>query len=1131
MTAYTELHLHTAFSFLDGASQSDELIGRALDLGYDALAVTDHNGLYGAMEFAKLANDAGVRPITGAEVTLLDGSHLTLLAETQTGYANLSNLLTEAHTLRDPNPPSGRLAIPFPLRTIGVSRPAQRDDPPDPRLDPNLFAQYNEGLILLTGCRQGEISMLLEAGEFAEAEAVLRKYINWLGRDQVFVELQHNLVYGDTRRVELLSNLASHVGVRTVATGNVHYHIPDRHRLNDVLVAIRSHSTLDGCHRERRPNNQFYLRSAEEMMERFADYPEAIANTQLISERCASFNLGTDLNYRFPDYPTENGQTPDDVLREICTTSLYKRYQPDEYEEAERRLNEELKVIANHKLGGFFLLYRDLLEMAREVAKEVRGESPGRIKGNLPPGRGRGSSVSSIVCYLIGLSHVDPIKHNLLFGRFLNDELHSIPDIDLDFPREIREVLIERVYHRYGHERAALVCAYSTYQLRSAVRDIGKTLGIPLVDLDKIAKMSDRHGVDRLGDELADLPEYADKATNPPWTHLIELAGQLAHFPRHVTQHVGGMIISSTPLRELVPIQPAAMEGRYLCHWDKDSCDDARMVKIDFLALGMLSLVEECLDLIVYNGKDAVDLSRIDFNDTKIYDMICIGDTIGTFQIESRAQIQMLPRTQPRRLEDLIVEVAIVRPGPIVGGAVKPYVAHRQKSRTSFLPIEPEYDHPSLIPVLQETHGVILYQEQVIEVAMALAGFTAGQADALRRSMTRKRSRDAMISLWTQFRDGAVRNGVDAAIAKTVFKKLLGFASYGFPKAHAAAFAILAYQSCWLKYYYPTEFITALLNNQPMGFYPSHVLINDARRHGVRVFAPDINSSGVRCTVEDLNGIRIGLGYVRSLGGDAARQIVQEREANGPYRSLADFMRRCPISQDAIENLIVVGAFDRFGLGRREALWQVGLFIPSKRFGRGKRTPADEKGRQIALPLPVAQDMVELRPMGAWEQMEADYAVLGMSARYHPLGLLRNRLPARYVNTRKVETLPTGQIIEIAGLIVCRQRPGTAKGVQFLLLEDEVGLVNVVVQPWLSEKRRLVVRGEPFLVIIGEVQHQGGAINVVARDVLPLEEARRHYHDIVPDKKAMPTARQLIDPVAEEEGVLASIKPNSHNYY
>ena len=1128
MSAYTELHLHTSFSFLDGASPPEELIGRAVELGFNALAVTDHNGLYGAMEFAKLAHDVGVRPITGAEVTLLDGSHLTLLAENGTGYGNLCRLLTEAHRLRDPEPPSRRLEIPFQLRTVGVSRPAQRTEAPDPRLDPALLERHGEGIILLTGCRRGQLSQLLDDGQFGEAEAVLRQYVAWLGADNVFVELQHNLVFGDSRRVTHLVQLAEHVGVRSVATGNVHYHLPERHRLNDVLTAIRHRTTLDGCHRERRPNDQFYLRSAAEMTERFGDYPEALATTRLISERAAGFNLATDLDYRFPDYPTKDGETPDDVLRRICTDELQRRYPEEEQAAAEGRLNEELHVIAMHRLGGFFLLYRDLLEMAREVAREIRGDGPGRKFANLPPGRGRGSSVSSIVCYLIGLSHVDPLKHKLLFGRFLNEELHSIPDIDLDFPREIREVLIERVYERYGHERAALVCAFSTYKLRSAVRDIGKTLGIPLTDLDKIAKLSDRHGVERLGEEIAELPEFADRVDSPPWSHLIELAGQLAHFPRHVTQHVGGMIISSTPLNELVPIQPAAMEGRFLCHWDKDSCDDARMVKIDFLALGMLSLVEECLDLIVYNDKAPVDLSRIDFDDVAIYDMICVGDTIGTFQIESRAQIQMLPRTQPRCLEDLIVEVAIVRPGPIVGGAVKPYVAHRQRIRTSFLDIEPVYDHELLEEVLAETHGVILYQEQVIGVAIALAGFTAGQADAMRRSMTRKRSRDAMIALWTQFRDGAKARGVELETAKTVFKKLLGFASYGFPKAHAAAFAVLAYQSCWLKYYYPTEFLCALLNNQPMGFYPSHVLINDAKRHGVRVFAPDIAGSGVRCTVEDRNAIRVGLAYVRSLSGDAARRIVIEREENGPYLSLADFVRRCPLSADAIENLILVGAFDRFGLGRREALWQVGLFIPSRRFGIGKRS--EEKGRQLSLAVPVEPDMVALKPMGAWEQMEADYGVLGLSPRYHPLGLLRSRLPARYVTTTDVTDMANGRIVEIAGLIVCRQRPGTAKGVQFLLLEDEVGLVNIVVQLDLSERRKTTIRAEPFLVITGELQHQGGAINVVARDIIPLEQARQHYGEISFETITVPVARDLIDPV-DEDVTTTSLNPHSHNYY
>jgi error-prone DNA polymerase len=539
----------------------------------------------------------------------------------------------------------------------------------------------------------------------------------------------------------------------------------------------------------------------------------------------------------------------------------------------------------------------------------------------------------------------------------------------------------------------------------------------------------------------------------------------------------------------------------------------------------MLSLVEECLELIVTSGKKPVDLSRIDFQEPAIYDMICAGDTIGVFQIESRAQIQMLPRTRPQRLEDLIVQVAIVRPGPIIGGAVKPYVAHRQGKHRGFLNIEPFYDHPLLEPVLEETHGVILYQEQVIQVAMALAGFTAGQADALRRSMSRKRSREAMIGLWEQFREGAKNNGVPLETAKNVFKKLLGFAEYGFPKAHAAAFAVLAYQSCWLKFYHPAEFMCALLNNQPMGFYPPHVLTNDAKRHGLRIIPPDINISGIRCSVENGNGIRIGLGYIEELGEKPAQAIVLEREAHGPYRSLADLVRRVPLPTAAIENMILVGAFDRFGLGRREALWQLGLFIPSRRFG--KQLSGKPPGRQLPLALPVSQDHVELRPMSAWDQMSADYAVLGLSPRYHPLGLLRPHLPSHLVTTIDLEKLHDGAYVRLAGLVVCRQRPGTAKGVTFLLLEDEVGLANVIVYAQLYEERRLVVRGEPFIIIEGTLRKQEDTINVIARTLNPLEGARETFRDL-----PTPSAEDTI-PVIEDAPTrdLQAVTPTSHNYH
>jgi error-prone DNA polymerase len=937
------------------------------------------------------------------------------------------------------------------------------------------------------------------------------------------VELQHNRVYGDAQRIQGLVHLADHVGLRYAATGNVHYHRPERHRLQDVLVAIKHRTTLDNSHRERRPNAQFYLRSAEEMAKLFGRYPAALTTTGWIAERCAAFNLTRDLNYAFPDYPTENGETPDEVLARICRKALVERYAEAEQAAAEQRLREELGVIAHHKLAGFFLLYRDLLVLAREVADEVRGTNSARSAANLPPGRGRGSSVSSIVCYLIGLSHIDPVKNNLFFGRFLNEELYAVPDIDLDFPREIRERLIERVHETYG-ERAALVCAFSTYKLRSAVRDVGKALGLPQPDIDKIAKLSEPRSAHELSRELDRIPGYAERKGNPPWSHLVELADQLAGFPRHVTQHVGGMVVAAGSLREIVPVQPAAMEGRFLCQWDKDSCDDARMVKIDFLALGMLSLVEECLELMAAAGKQPVDLSRIDFDDPKVYDMICRGDTVGVFQIESRAQIQMLPRTRPKNLDDLAVQVAIVRPGPIIGGAVTPYVEHRQQERTSFLPIEPHYDHECLKAVLAETHGVVLFQEQVLQVAMAYAGFTPGEAEGFRRAMSRKRSQEAMAALKEKFIFGAMqRHGESRAKAEQVFAKLAGFASYGFPKAHATAFALLAYQSCWLKYYHPAEFTCALLNNQPMGFYPPHVLINDAKRHRLRILSPDVNLSGVRCSLDGGNGIRIGLGYVKELGEEPAQRIVLEREANGHYRSLADFVRRVPLPTAAVENLIAVGGVDRFGLGRREALWQIGLFISSQRFGTKQTTV---NGRQIPLALPVGQDGVELRPMGAWDQMAADYAILGLSPRYHPLGLLRHRLPDHFATVADLERLPHGAEIEIAGLTVCRQRPGTAKGITFLLLEDEHGLVNVIVYPDLYERQRMVVRGEPFVVVSGTLQKQNDTINIITRWIRPLENARQEFAGI--------PARDLDDVTPrfkpERERELATVAPESHNY-
>ncbi|MCC6704615.1 MAG: error-prone DNA polymerase, partial [Thermomicrobiales bacterium] len=593
---------------------------------------------------------------------------------------------------------------------------------------------------------------------------------------------------------------------------------------------------------------------------------------------------------------------------------------------------------------------------------------------------------------------------------------------------------------------------------------------------------------------------------------------------RHISQHSGGMIVSSGPMTDLVPVQPAAMEGRFLCQWDKDSCDFAGFVKIDFLALGMLSLVEDLMSLIAESGAHPPDLSRIDFEDPAVYDMIQKGDTIGVFQVESRAQIQTVLKTRPRNLNDLTVQVAIVRPGPIVGGATAPYIQSRQQGW-----VEPVYDHPCLEPVLKETHGIILYQEQVVDVAIALADFTPGQADSLRRAMTRKRSHDAMTSHWEAFRDGAWRaRGASEEVARSVFARLLGFSSYGFPKGHAASFAVLAYQSCWLKKYYPAEFLCGLLNNQPMGFYAPHVLVNDGKRHGIRVERPSINTSRTKCHVEYANNktVRIGFAFVKGMGEEEANRIVAERTAGGPFRSLPDFIRRVSLRTEAIENLISVGAFDEFGLNRREALWQVGLFIPNQRFGHGPeklRKVNRHRGMQLSLPLPVEQDQVNLPTTTAWERMAADYQIIGMSPSYHPLGLLRSRLPAGIVSTRDLIALPHGADIRIGGLVVCRQRPGTAKGVTFLLLEDEYDLINVVVYASLYEAQRTLVRAEPFVLVEGTVQREDRNLNLIAHRFTRLDDVVR------PAPGRHVTIREIIE--EEREGAIdRDLSPSSHNY-
>jgi len=1045
--SYVELHAHSAYSFLDGASQPEELAARAAELGYEALALTDHDGVYGSLEFAHAAKDLGVRPITGAELTLDGGSHLTLLVETPQGYANLCRLLTAAHA---------------------GTRPKEGREPLPPSLDPALFEEHHEGLVCLSGCARDGLAV-------RDPNAAAR-LAGVFGRESFFVELQRPYERGDARRNAALRDLAATLRVPTVVTGDAHAHDARRAALQDVLVAIRCRTSLDGCERERRGNHESVLAAPAEMLERFPDDRDAVARTAALADRLR-FDLTEELGYRYPDF--SDGDEPAIVqLRRVCASVFDGRYEsagPPLRARARARLDEELRLIDELNLAGFFLLHWEVLELAREVASGVRG--PGSMRHVLPPGRGRGSSVGSLVCYLTGLSHVDPVAANLSLGRFLNRELASVPDIDLDFPRDIREQLIVRVTERYGREHAALVATFATYRSRGAIRDVGKALGLPFAELERLAKVSDGWNAARVAEELELLPDHADKLRSPRWRAFAELCSEIAGLPRHISQHPGGMVISTRPLVELVPVQPAAMAGRQMCQWDKDSCADAGFLKIDLLGLGMLSAVEECVDLIARHRGETIDLSRVPLDDAAVFAEIQDADTVGCFQIESRAQMQSLLRTRPENLDDITVQVALVRPGPIQGKAVHPYIDRRQRLREDPAYVAPA-DHPLLQEPLRDTLGVVVFQDQVLDVAIHLAGFTIGEAEGLRRAMSRKRSLAALEAHRTRFVEGAGGKGVDEETAHTVYDKLVGFSGFGFPKSHAAAFGLLAYQSAWLRHHYPAEFLASLLNAQPMGFYPPSTLVRDAQRHGVETRPPDVCRSAAHCDIEE-GAVRIGLAYVQGLSEADALTIVEER-GNGQFVSLEDLAQRAALRDDELTALIEAGTCDAFG-PRRDLLWRLGLVRrPLTVSGSG----GEEK--QLALPLGPTVETPDLPEPTVWERMLADYKRTSLSIGVHPLELLRPHLPPGTLSSLELLDRPNGSRVAVAGMVVARQRPATANGVVFMLLEDEHAQVNLILPPQVYERFRAVVRGEPLLLARGRYEHVDRNRNILVGELRSL---------------------------------------------
>ena len=1057
---YVELHCHSAYSFLDGASQPEELVAAAIGCGHEMLALTDHDSLSGSMEFAQAAKSLGLRAIHGAEVTLDDGRHLTLLVRDATGWRSLCRLLTRAHA---------------------HTRDGPQRDRSEPAVSLDDVEEHHAGLVCLSGCARSGV----------RDEPTMRRLLCVFGRDSFRVELQRPLARHDRALNRGLAGLAERLGVPTVATGNVHAHSRERAYLQDAFVAIREHTTLDASEPLRRGNHAHVLAGPQAMAARFADHPGAVAESRRLAATL-TFDLTSDLGYR---YPGAEDRSAGRALAEVCQARFDERYPrgSPHHEEAKARLEEELRVIDSLGLAGFFLLHRDLLELAREVAVEVRGT--GNARSLLPPGRGRGSSVSSIVCHLTGLSHVDPIANKLLLGRFLNEELTALPDIDLDFPRDVREKLIPRVHERYGTERSALVAAFPTYRAKGAIREIGKALGLPPGEIERVARGSEGWSSLQVDRDI-DLALGEGRRTGR-WQWLVKLAYEAYGLPRHLSQHSGGMIVATRPLVDCVPLVPAAMEGRQLAQWDKDSCADAGFLKIDLLGLGMLSAVERCVEHIAARRGERIDLSRIPYDDPATYECIQNADTTGVFQIESRAQMGSLRRTRPETLDDITIQVAIVRPGPIVGGAVNPYIERRQRLR-----VDPSYRipylHPSLEPPLRDTLGTIIFQDQVLEVAQAFAGFSVGEAEGLRRAMSRKRSAEAIEAHHQRFVEGAMATHPDVTVeqAEAVFTMVSGFSGFGFPKAHGAAFGLLAYQSTWLRVHYGPEFLCALLDEQPMGFYPPDALVHEAQRRGIAVLAPEVNASEVGCTVTssshppapDQPAVQVGLGYVLGVRADEIAALVAARHEGGPFESLEDLASRAGAGRAALERLAWSGACDALAGGdRRVALWQLGVTAPGVR-------ARDREGVQLALALDLPAPP-KLQPLSAWDEMVADYATTGLTASTHPIGLLRPRLHAGgAVDIGALARLEHGTSVRVGGLVVARQRPGTAKGITFLLLEDEHGTVNVIVSPQIYERERLTVRTEPLVVIEGRLERHasaGGAINIVARGVTRLEVGDR----------------------------------------
>jgi error-prone DNA polymerase len=1043
MADYAELHCHSSYSFGDGADTPAALVAEAARLGHTALAITDHDGLYAVPELAAAAAATGLPTVFGAELGLGTdrprrgqadpaGEHLVVLARNPDGYRRLSRAITEA-------------------KLAGAEKDC-------PRYDLDRLAAHAAGQwMVLTGCRKGLLNAAFDAGGSRAAERALRGLLDRFGTGNVAVELTCHDLPGDTARIEALAALARRCGAPAVATNNVHYAAPRRARVAAALAAIRSRRTLDQADPHLPANAGAHLRSAREMLLRFADFPEAVKAAAAVAAACA-FDL-TLLAPRLPRFPVPPEHDDVSYLATLTIAGARERYGPPEAERvpgAWRQLDHELRVIIQLGFAGYFLIVADIVRFCREQGIFCQG---------------RGSAANSAVCHALGITNVDPVGFGLLFERFLSAERDGPPDIDIDIESGRREEVIQYVYAKYGRDRAALVANTITYRPRSAVRDAAKALGYGHDQAVAWSKRLHRwRGIDP--DEAEGIP--AD---------VQSLAVELRDLPRHLGIHPGGMVLTERPVAEIVPVEPARMADRTVLQWDKEGAADAGLVKFDLLGLGMLEALHRMVDLVADFHGTRIDLAQLPPDDPDVYAMLCRADTIGVFQVESRAQMSTLPRLRPRRFADLVAEVALIRPGPIQGGAVHPYL--RRRAGEPWRDRVPEILHP----VLEKTYGVPLFQEQLMQIAIVAAGFDGGEADRLRRAMGAKRSAERMEELKARLYSGMAERGIEGAQADQIYEQLKSFADFGFPESHAASFAHLVWSSAWIKCHYPTAFYAALLASQPMGFYSPASLVADAQRHGIGVAAPDVNASeeaaslvpADRPCAPPLRGVadlRLGLDAVTGLGTAAAGRITAARRTGGPFTDLADLARRTGLDQRRLERLAIAGALASLEADRRKALWTAGTV---------DERPGTIPGTGPAAPPPT------LPGMSAADLARADYTGFGLSVETHPMELVRGLLDADGVLTaRRLPHMKDGKRIEIAGIVTHRQRPSTAKGATFLSLEDETGIANVVCSQGLWRRWQAVATVAKALRIKGVVEkaadaHKSAMPMVVAYRLVELD--------------------------------------------